>query len=166
MRYTGLIDNGGTYAAYRVPDPEAPYPQDYIIDKQGKIRFFETEYDPQECIKVIKQSLRYRPPVTVAVVPDATQVQPGGTLGYTLTLKNNTQQATNFEVTAEEIQPSSARQTLWGPQNYQLNAGDTLVVHLDEPIPAGTPLGSYSLKIKVGATQEVWSVDGFNFTVY
>ena len=54
MRFLGLEDSGGTlYVEYRVPDPEAPYPQDYVIDRDGAVSYWSWEYDPQEVIRVI-----------------------------------------------------------------------------------------------------------------
>jgi hypothetical protein len=53
QRFIGLVDNINLYQTYRVPVPEAPYPQDYIIDQQGIIRYWSDEYDPQEIIKII-----------------------------------------------------------------------------------------------------------------
>lgn len=53
QRFIGLVDNQGVYGTYRVPHPEAPYPQDYIIDQQGIVRYWSDEYDPQEIINVI-----------------------------------------------------------------------------------------------------------------
>jgi hypothetical protein len=47
------VDNQGVYSLYRVPNPEAPYPQDYIIDQQGIVRYWSDEYDPQEIMNVI-----------------------------------------------------------------------------------------------------------------
>ena len=41
------------FVAYRVPDPEAPYPQDYVIDQSGIVRYWSWEYDPQEVIATI-----------------------------------------------------------------------------------------------------------------
>jgi hypothetical protein len=57
QRYIGLTDNIGVYSTYRVPRPEAPYPQDYIIDQQGIIRYWSDEYDPQKIIKIIDRLL-------------------------------------------------------------------------------------------------------------
>lgn len=57
QRFLGLIDNQGIYADYRVPVPEAPYPQDYIIDQQGYVRYWSDEYDPQEIIRIIDELL-------------------------------------------------------------------------------------------------------------
>jgi len=54
MRFTGLEDGtGATYGAYGVPDPEAPYPRDYVIDQNGIVRHWSWEYDPQELIETI-----------------------------------------------------------------------------------------------------------------
>lgn len=54
MRFDGLVDNGSqTYQTYRVPEPEAPYPQDIIIDQFGRIAYWSWEYDPQEIIETI-----------------------------------------------------------------------------------------------------------------
>lgn len=54
QRFLGLIDNSNTvYMTYRVPAPEAPYPQDYIIDQQGYVRYWSDEYDPREIIRII-----------------------------------------------------------------------------------------------------------------
>jgi len=54
VRFLGLEDSDASiYMEYRVPDPEAPYPQDYVIDQDGIVRYWSWEYDPQEVIRVI-----------------------------------------------------------------------------------------------------------------
>ena len=58
MRFVGLEDQSNSvYYAYRVPDPEAPYPQDYVIDQNGVVRYWSWEYDPQSVIRVIDDLL-------------------------------------------------------------------------------------------------------------
>lgn len=58
MRSVGLEDHlNSVYSAYRVPDPEAPYPQDYVIDQNGIVRYWSWEYDPQEVMRVIDRLL-------------------------------------------------------------------------------------------------------------
>jgi len=57
MRYVGLIDDAGVYQAWRVPDPTAPYPQDYIIDQQGRIAYWQDQFDPQQVIATIDRLL-------------------------------------------------------------------------------------------------------------
>jgi hypothetical protein len=54
VRFLGLEDSDSSvYLEYRVPDPEAPYPQDYVIDQDGIVRYWSWEYDPQEVKLVI-----------------------------------------------------------------------------------------------------------------
>jgi len=57
MRFVGLVDSSGVYQAYRVPNPQAPYPQDYVIDQQGVVRYWSDQFDPQEVIRVIDRLL-------------------------------------------------------------------------------------------------------------
>ncbi len=58
IRFIGLYDPGSTvYSIYRVPRPEAPYPQDFIIDQQGIVRYWADEYNPQEIMRVIDELL-------------------------------------------------------------------------------------------------------------
>ena len=57
MRYVGLVDTSGVYQAYRVPSPQAPYPQDYVIDQQGVVQYWSDQFDPQEVIRVIDRLL-------------------------------------------------------------------------------------------------------------
>ena len=57
MRYVGLVDGSGVYQEYRVPNPQAPYPQDHVIDQQGVVRYWSDQFDPQEVIRVIDRLL-------------------------------------------------------------------------------------------------------------
>lgn len=58
MRYLGLIDpSSGVYNSWRVPDPTAPYPQDYIIDQQGRVAYWNDQFDPQAVITTIDRLL-------------------------------------------------------------------------------------------------------------
>ena len=60
MRFLGLVDPGNSvYQTYRVPDPEAPYPQDFVIDQDGYVRYWSWEYDPQEVMAVIDGLIGY-----------------------------------------------------------------------------------------------------------
>jgi hypothetical protein len=52
-RYLALVDTANLYARWRVPNPQAPYPQDDIIDQQGIVRYWNDEYDPQAIIATI-----------------------------------------------------------------------------------------------------------------
>jgi hypothetical protein len=58
MRFVGLQDVSDlVYQNYRVPDPEAPYPQDYVIDQDGIVRHWSWEYDPGEVTATIDDLL-------------------------------------------------------------------------------------------------------------
>jgi len=57
MRFVGLIDQSGVYQDYRVPNPEAPYPQDYIIDQDGIVRYWSDQYDAQAVILTVDRLL-------------------------------------------------------------------------------------------------------------
>ena len=63
MGFLALEDVGNAvYNAYRVPYPESPqmpYPQDYVIDQNGIIRYWSWEYDPQAIITTIDSLLEY-----------------------------------------------------------------------------------------------------------
>lgn len=158
--------NSRVKSQYLAPNPEAPYPLDFIIDKEGRVGYWETAFDVQDVIGVIEELLAYKPPVTVDTVPDGTNIHPGGVIGYGVTVTNNTAQDRTFQAWAEEIQPDSLRLQLWGPIQVFLKAGDTKNVHLYESLPGTSPPGSYSLKVKVGASQqEAWDVASVDFTV-
>jgi hypothetical protein len=60
MRFVGLADQGSlVYQTYRVPDPEAPYPQDFVIDQDGHVRYWSWEYDPQEVMALIDRLVQF-----------------------------------------------------------------------------------------------------------
>ncbi len=69
MRFIGLEDPAGSqYSTYRVPDPLAPYPQDYVIDANGVVRYWSREYDPRHVTQVIDQLVGA--PYELEIVPD------------------------------------------------------------------------------------------------
>ena len=167
VRWTGVLDtNGRVKSLYLAPNPEAPYPLDFIIDKEGRVRYWETAYDVQDLLVTIEELLAWKPTVTVDAIPDTTNVHPGGVLGYAVKVTNNTAKDQVFQAWAEEIQPDSLRLQLWGPIQVFLKDGDTKNVHLYESLPGAIPLGSYSLKVKVGPSQqEAWDVGSVDFMV-
>ncbi|MGB7054850.1 MAG: T9SS type A sorting domain-containing protein [bacterium] len=75
QRFIGLVDNQGVYGTYRVPNPEAPYPQDYIIDQQGIVRYWSDEYDPQELIRVIDGLLATSVEENESEVPEQSELR-------------------------------------------------------------------------------------------
>lgn len=168
VRYTGLVDSGGNmYQAYRVPDPEAPYPQEYLIDREGRIRHWEIEYDPDKLTQVIKQMIKEQVPVNLKLTPDVQSVPQGGTLGYDLTLTNHTGAKQDFLYYLEEVLPNGSRNFLWGPLPHSLNPEQSVTLQLNEQIPNNSPLGAHSLQMKVTSLQsEIWAGYGFRYEVY
>ena len=63
MGFLALEDVGNVvYNTYRVPypiSPQMPYPQDYVIDQDGIIRYWSWEYDPQVIIATIDSLLEH-----------------------------------------------------------------------------------------------------------
>ncbi len=167
LRSIGLIDKlNKVYGAYGCPNPKAPYPQNYIIDKEGKVRYWETEFNIQKSITVIERCLKQVVPVTVKVRPESRNLPPGSILTYTLHFQNNTVDPQDFFCMIEEILPDSSRATLWHPRPLHLDAGSPMTLKVEETIPGTMPPGEYSLIVKVGTFQsDAWDVDGFNFLV-
>jgi hypothetical protein len=78
-RYVGLVDSTGVYSRWRVPNPTAPYPQDYIVDQQGVVQYWSDQFDPQGVIKTIDRLLttgvkERAPPEAIRMTPIATIV--------------------------------------------------------------------------------------------
>jgi hypothetical protein len=58
MRFVGLVDSGDVvYNSWRVPQPTAPYPQDYIIDQDGVVRYWSDQFDPWAVMATIDRLL-------------------------------------------------------------------------------------------------------------
>ncbi|MFO7638879.1 MAG: hypothetical protein R6X14_06230 [bacterium] len=58
MRYVGLVDpTSAVYQSWRVPQPEAPYPQDHIIDRDGIVRYWSDQFDPQAVMATMDRLL-------------------------------------------------------------------------------------------------------------
>lgn len=57
-RPVGLIDpSSSLYNSWRVPQPLAPYPQDYVIDQEGIVRYWSDQYDAQAVIETVDRLL-------------------------------------------------------------------------------------------------------------
>jgi len=53
MTFPILLNAGNTYGAYHQSGGTSPYPLDYVIDQEGRVAYFSTEYDPEAMIAVI-----------------------------------------------------------------------------------------------------------------
>lgn len=52
-----LLNASSVYGQYRQSGATSPYPLDYVIDQQGQVAYFSTEYDPEAMIAVIDDLL-------------------------------------------------------------------------------------------------------------
>ncbi len=81
VSYLTLVDPGsGVYQMYRVPDPEAPFPQDYVIDQNGIVRAWNDRYEPQEIIALVDSLLGVTPtpaPTMTATPTEGPSPTPG-----------------------------------------------------------------------------------------
>ena len=107
--------------------------------------------------------------ITVTLVPDSTSIPRGGTLGYTVTVTNNTSTSQTFQYWTYVILPNGSRYPttgeLFGPVAVALLPGAVGSAHLTHRIPATAPLGTYTYYGNVGPYPVVWDSDSFNFTV-
>lgn len=56
MGFTGLEDPNSTqYNTYRIPDPYAPYPQDYVIDADGIVRYWGAKFEPHAVRSILDE---------------------------------------------------------------------------------------------------------------
>ncbi|KPL10318.1 hypothetical protein AMJ71_03450 [candidate division TA06 bacterium SM1_40] len=93
------------------------------------------------------------PSVVVNLEPDATTIPQGGTLGYTATLVNKTDQQQTIYGRANVYLPGGSPfpgNPVVAPTQVTLNAGATVTVHYSHPVPAGAPLGVYTYEAQVG----------------
>jgi hypothetical protein len=89
------------------------------------------------------------PDIPCNMVPDATVVQRGGTLGIQATATNNDVLPQTFYFATFAIKPDGNRYPssgwLYGPVTTTLDAGATSQsVHISQQIPANAPLGPYN----------------------
>lgn len=65
-----LKDAGSqVYRDYNVPGGQSPYPRDFIIDRDGIIRFADTEYDPGTMITVVESLIEEETSAAVTEEP-------------------------------------------------------------------------------------------------
>lgn len=107
--------------------------------------------------------------VSVSLSPDATIIPRGGTLGYGVTVTNNSDLTQCFEYWTNVTLPNGNKYPptgeLFGPYYLCLDPYGTSSAHLTHGIPMGAPLGTYTYNAFVGPYPTVWDEDHFNFQV-
>jgi len=105
----------------------------------------------------------------LTLTPDSTSIPRGGTLGYTVTVTNNTGVSQRFQYWTHVLLPNGNKYPpmgeLFGPYTLRLNPGETRNAHLTHAIPMTAPLGTYTYKGFIGPYPTVWDDDQFDFTV-
>lgn len=81
-----LRDAAPVYQAYRQTRVISPYPLDYVIDRDGRVAFIGTEYDPAALTAVVDSLLARVTPVPRTVGGGPTLRQAAGVPGTALSL--------------------------------------------------------------------------------
>jgi hypothetical protein len=106
------------------------------------------------------------PPCECDLVPDATVIPRGGTLGFQITVMNNTDQLQVFGFATKATKPGGAQTDyIIGPLSVRLDPYDSKSAHKSHPIPGNTPLGIYTYHGYVGTTAELYHECQFQFEV-
>ena len=107
--------------------------------------------------------------LSLTLTPDSTSIPRGGSLGYTVTVTNNSSISRTFKYWTYAILPNGSRYPttgqLFGPITVTLTPGQTQSTHLTHSIPTTAPLGTYTYNAKVGPYPAIWTSDSFTFVV-
>jgi hypothetical protein len=107
--------------------------------------------------------------VTVTLVPDGTTLHRGETLGFTATVRNNSDLTSTYEVWTEARLPGGGPypgNPVIGPTAITLGPHRTLVQHLTHVIPMNAPYGTYTYTgLAGGYDSSVLGQGSFDFTV-
>jgi hypothetical protein len=109
------------------------------------------------------------PNVTISLTPDATAVERGGTLGYTVEVSNNTDEDQTFEYWSDVYlwtgEPYK-NNPVFGPKQVTLKASKTKSGRLSHKVPNSAPLKAYTLCGRIGwHPDDVWDEDCFELEV-
>jgi hypothetical protein len=131
-------------------DPDSPFDPDGTRADMGAYYFHQT-----------------LPELTVT--PDATVVERGGSLGYTVEVVNVTDEDKTFEYWSDLYLWTGdpyGKNPVFGPRKVMVKAGRTRSGHLDHTVPGNAPLETFTLCGRIGTHPGgVWSEDCFEFTV-
>ena len=63
-----LLDANTLIGTYRQSGAASPYPLDYVIDQDGRVAYYSTEYDPESMVEVIDQLLNNTAVMNIDIV--------------------------------------------------------------------------------------------------
>jgi hypothetical protein len=139
-----------------------------VNDEQIVIESNDTDMSPYPT-GVFVTAEKAGPPVSMKLTPEATTIPRGGTLGYWVTLTNETDVSQCFEYWTNVTLPNSniypPTGELFGPYYLCLDPYDWRSAHLSHDIPMVAPLGDYMYNAYVGPYPVVWNEAHFGFTV-
>ncbi|KPJ52681.1 hypothetical protein AMJ39_07230 [candidate division TA06 bacterium DG_24] len=119
--------------------------------------------------QMIYQIEAYEAALVIILDPDATSIPPGGTLGFTATLINNTEETQHVWAITEVTLPNGnpyPGNPLLGPRPITIGALDTLDTHIEHDVPGNAPLGTYIYEALVGVPPDsLLAQDSFEFEV-
>jgi hypothetical protein len=109
------------------------------------------------------------PDISVSLMPDAKWIPLGGTLGYWVTVTNNTASVQCFDYWTNLTLPNGNRfpptGEFFGPYYMCLDPYGSRSAHLIHVIPLSAPLGDYTYNAFVGPYPDITDEDHFDFTV-
>jgi len=133
MSFPILLDANSTYWEYRQSGATSPYPLDYVIDQNGNVAYFSTEYQPEDMIAVINDLLDS--PSSTPDVPPAQLIflqaapnpfNPQTKISFTLQSRqpvsldiHNARGHLVRTLLSSEIRPSGLNILAWNGQNNQ-----------------------------------------------
>jgi hypothetical protein len=108
------------------------------------------------------------PDIVIDAVPDTTHVHRGELLGFTATVTNDEDSTVHLQAWAEAETPwGVVISPLVGPVDLNLNGGQSISPHLNQPIPSIAPYGGpFTYRVRVGLhPATVFSEDSFEFFI-
>ncbi len=109
------------------------------------------------------------PDVSLVLLPDTTVVPRGGYLGYTVTATNNSTSSVTIEYWTDiELwngNPYNGN-PVFGPFTATIDPSSVVEGHLNQAVPAGAPLETYTCYGRIGGHPNVvWAESSFSFTI-
>jgi len=149
-------------------NPNTIYSGSINISSSIVLRFYSTDNaDNSESVKT--ETYTIIPIVECSLIPDATAIHRGGTLGFQATVTNNTNSVQVFKFATRITKPSGGKypptRYLKGPVTVNLGPYGSISKYLSQYIPNTAPLGTYTYRGYVGVLGTIYNECTFNFTV-
>ncbi|MFH1862722.1 MAG: PQQ-binding-like beta-propeller repeat protein, partial [bacterium] len=147
--FTGVLLDNATTAGFIQSSPAVANGKLYVGSADGTLRAFSLNSA-----------------VEVTTIPGVTTVPPGGTLEFTVIMRELSGQPQNFQLWYRITRPNGDQRDYGTPFNMSLAAGQELTRTGRLFIPASVSGGNFHLTVNVGsAPQPIWDASCFAFTV-